>query len=94
MDLRGALDVGLKNVRVLVDLIRVLWMIANPGGEGKLPDHILALWLLPLNRLVVPPDCTLRRLFLKFEVLLSWQGLYPSVFKGVLFILDRFWLVD
>lgn len=43
VDLWQALDIRLQNVRILIDLVRIVWMITDSGCKCKLPDTVFAL---------------------------------------------------
>ena len=55
MDLRQLLYVWLQNVRILIDFVRVVRVIANTRSKGKLSDAVLSLllWLLFLIRIAL-----------------------------------------
>lgn len=45
MDLRQLLYIWLQNIRILIDLVRIVRVVANARGEGKLPNTVLSLFL-------------------------------------------------
>ena len=60
VDLRQALNVWLEDVGILIDLVRVVGVIADPCGKCKLPDTVLAFfegrllrWLVALGFLLL-----------------------------------------